>query len=83
MLPCKGISDTYKDLYKPRPVWPSPELSGENHLWMQLQGDVEGPLDTIRQYLHMHLQIAWDKAAKTVYCFWLHIKGVEWKAEGM
>lgn len=64
----------------PRPVWPSPELSGKNRLWMPFQGDVEGPLDTNRNYRCMHLKIAWDKAAKTIYCFCLHVKGMEWEA---
>lgn len=69
--------------YKISKTQTSVELSGNNCPWMPLQGDVEGPLDTNRQYLRLHLQTAWDKAAKTIYCFCLHFKGMEWEAGGV
>lgn len=68
MLPWKGISDIYR-ISLPRLVWPSPELSGKNHLWMPLQGDVEGPLDTNRQYLYMLFQQPETKQPKLFTVF--------------
>lgn len=81
----EGNFKYYQDVCYPDQSSPA-EQAVSTPSWVSLQGEVEEAKELLgasSQYLPLRLQIVWDKATKTIYCFCLHIKRMEWKAEDM